>query len=102
MKLSILVGRSQGVYAAITAFNSFEDGLKWLKDRFPTIPFEEVVVGTRRKTSASLYKYFSEDEIRKIADDHFFTSYYDGCGGIDALILLEIEPGEKLFPFSLD
>ena len=34
--------------------------------------------------------------------DHFFTSYYGGCGAVSRFEVVEIPYGEPIVPFSLD
>lgn len=43
----------------------------------------------------------SEAEIRDLAG-HFFTTYYDGCGGVYSFYVQEIQHGKPFVRFDLD
>lgn len=103
MKITLLVGQAQEATVIVTAFNSFEEGVEWLNERVPSnAQRKEIVYNGNRRLALPLWRTMSEDEEREWMNKHCFISYYDGCGGVDGLTLMELDPGDILFSFSLD
>lgn len=103
MKITLLVGHAQEATVIVTAFNSFDEGVEWLNERVPAnAARKEIVDNGNRLMALPLWRTMSEEELRAWFSEHCFKSYYDGCGGVDVLTLMEIEPGSIHFAFSLD
>jgi hypothetical protein len=84
----VALGENEVAVPCLT-FATLPDAQEFLRDRFGRPDFN------------GHYGPVSSHFMRHGADD-FFTAYEDGCGGIDAFEIREVQHGKPIAAFDLD
>lgn len=93
MKTPTLIGFGpNSVEVPCMLFDTMDEGIVWLSQNADNLLLEQ-------RYDSILVRVDDEDDP---IFDKVFTSYYDGCGGVYAFVLKEVEHGVPFVPFSLD
>ena len=102
MSLAALVARGPNdIMIPSLVFSSLEKGLEECK-KILGEDYKTHDISGKTMYQWHLLKKEKKYKIDKEITDQLFTSYYDGCGGIEAVVLREVDEGTPFVAWNLD